>query len=302
MHGRCHRTCGLALVETMVGLAIGLAVILTAATAFHAAHRAQRTLADRVLLEERGERALAVIAGLIRQSGWPPELADPALPALVAQDDCGQPRLDVALACGRSGIAASDALLVRFGGAGRADDATRADGTVTDCSGFPVAAQQADAPPGAGHVAANLLYVAAATDGEPQLLCRYPSRRDGQINNQTWTSGALVRGMESLQFRFGIDNDGDERVDAFVRAADLHAQGAPAWRRVRVVQVALRLRGERHVRAWATDASAPVVPAASSNNAVADLPAVPDATRHVMRQVFATTVRLRNLPCGETLC
>ncbi len=297
-----RRPRGLALVETMIGLAIGLAVILTAVAGFQVAHRAYRMLAERVLLEERGQHALAVIAGLIRQSGWSPDDPGNVLPALSARDNCGQPQIDVTPACGRAGVAGSDALLVRFSGAGLPDDRARPDGSLVDCSGFPVAervsvASGASAP--AGYVAENLIYIAAATDGEPQLLCRYPSRHDGRIDGSAWTSGALTRGVESLQLRFGIDADGDGLVDDFVRASDVQAAGTAAWRRVLAVQIALRLRGERGEPQAAT---AQAGASTGTDNAVGDLPAPDTAGRPVVRQVFATTVRLRNRPCEETLC
>ncbi|MGH8787101.1 MAG: prepilin-type N-terminal cleavage/methylation domain-containing protein [Cupriavidus necator] len=83
------------LVELLVGLILGLIVTAAAVAAFHATHTAYVSATDRILLEERGQRALTIIASLLRQSGWPGEpvsaTSDPALPAVSGADDCGQP-------------------------------------------------------------------------------------------------------------------------------------------------------------------------------------------------------------------
>ncbi|CAG9175349.1 hypothetical protein LMG23992_02935 [Cupriavidus laharis] len=301
-HRRHPRANGFTLTEMMVGLALGLVVTAVAGTAFLLCRAAYLATAERALLEERGQRALNVLSILIRQSGWLPDPAGKAAPpAISGADDCGQPSMAAVPGCGKPGIAGSDALLVRFNGSGQPRDASMPDQTMIDCSGYAVAAQGAEASANAGYVAANLVYVATASDGEPQLLCRYPARRNGRIDDSGWTSGAMVRGVESMQVRYGINRRGGRQPDIFLRADQVTAMGDDAWSRVVAVQVALALRLER---SGATPAGMPATTAnAHVDNAMADvIDRLPGHSRNTWR-IFATTIRLRNAPhCQETLC
>ncbi|MCO4861601.1 PilW family protein [Cupriavidus sp. WGlv3] len=300
---------GFSLVELMVGMTLGLIASAAAGAAFLNAHAAYLAATDRVLIEERGQRALAILSTLLRQSGWPGEpasgMAATALPAVSGADNCGQPAIAAVPACARAAVGQSDALLVRFSGSGLPAAPAQPDDTMTDCSGYAVAAIATGAAataPAASYVAENLLYVAAGADGVPQLLCRYPARRNGLIDGSGWTSGALVRGVESLQLRYGLDLDQDGRPDRFETASAIPAPGDAAWQRVVAVQIALAVRGDRPgsatpVRGSATDTlSLP-------GTAAADLPPATPAQAGTARRVFAATVRLRNAPhCEETLC
>ncbi|WP_373378282.1 PilW family protein [Cupriavidus nantongensis] len=303
------RPRGFSLVELMVGMTLGLIASAAAGAAFLNAHAAYLAATDRMLIEERGQRALAILSTLLRQSGWPGEpasgMAGSTLPAVSGADNCGQPAVAAVPACARAGVGQSDALLVRFSGSGLPTAPAQPDDTMTDCSGYPVAGSPAGAAgtaASAGYVAENLLYVAAGADGVPQLLCRYPARRNGLIDGSGWTSGALVRGVESLQLRYALDLDQDGRPERFETASAIPAAGDAAWQRLVAVQIALAVRGDRPgsatpVRSSATDTlSLP-------GTAAADLPPAAPARASTTRRVFAATVRLRNAPrCQETLC
>lgn len=294
---------GFTLTEMMVGLALGLVVTAVAGTAFLLCRAAYLATAERALLEERGQRALSILSVLIRQGGWRPDPAAraPAAPAISGADDCGQPSMAAIPACAKSGIGGSDALLVRFSGSSHARERTMPDQTMIDCSGYAVAAQSLDALAEAGYVAANLVYVAAASDGEPQLLCRYPARRNGRIDGSGWTSGAMVRGVESMQIRYAMESRSGRPSGTFLRADQVSAMGDDAWHRVVAVQVALALRLERR---GAATAGIPATTAyAYVDNAMADvIDRLAGHDRNAWR-IFATTIRLRNAPrCQETLC
>jgi len=293
----------MSLVELMVGLVLGLLVLGLAGVAFHALQLAYRLAVDRILLEERGQRALAMVAHLVRHAGWRATeagaLPADAPPALSGSDDCGQPAIGNALSCGRRGVAASDALLVRMSGSASAGDPTAPDRTMIDCSGYPLAAQAVDdgGAAVAGHAAANLLYVGLGNDGEPQLLCRYPTRRNGKAQAGAWTSGALVRGVETMQLRYGVDRDGDGVIDDYLRAGELERPGAPSWTQVRAVQVALVLRGERPLPGAGPSDALPLLPRRAQDAAApegSDILFHPDTNPGLVRRVFATTVHLRN--------
>ncbi|MDK3024959.1 PilW family protein [Cupriavidus taiwanensis] len=303
---------GFSLVELMVGMTLGLIAAAAAGAAFLAAHAAYLAATDRVLIEERGQRALAIVAALLRQSGWPGEPSPGSngagLPVVSGADNCGQPAMAAVPACAKAAVGQSDALLLRFSGSGLPSAPAQPDDTMTDCSGYPVAARlagvagAAGAEPTAGHVAENLLYVAAGADGVPQLLCRYPSRRNGLIDGSGWTSGALVRGVESLQVRYGLDLDQDGWPERFEPASAIPALGVDAWQRVVAVQVAIAVRGDRPGSATPVRASG-ADPLAPAGTAPGDLPPAAAAQSGTARRVFAATVRLRNAPrCEETLC
>lgn len=300
---------GWSLVEVMVGLLLGTLATSAAVMAFHTMRSAYVLAAEQRELEQRGGAVLEAIAALLRHAGWHPAPTVALPPPLSGRDDCGQPTLDDALSCGKPGVAGSDALLIRFGGDHPFGDPAVPDRYLSDCSGYPVpvSVASAAAPPAssaqpAGYLTANLLYVAVGADGEPQLLCRYPGRRDGGSGTTTWSTGALARGVETLQLRYGVDRDGDGRVDTFLRASELTLGGTAAWRKVLAVQIALVLR----TRAGTGTLDATplrLLPARTTGEQGDDIAFLPRSRPTASRQVFATTVWLRNAPfCAESPC
>lgn len=288
---------GWSLVELMVGLALGLLVAAGGTTAVYALHAGYTMVADDIRLEQRGQQALDQVAALLRHAGLRPLTLPASMPRLPplplsGSDDCGQPSVASPPGCGSRGIGGSDAVLIRFGGPDAAGKPAQADRYVTDCSGYPLV------PRGESYArdgAVNLLYVGLAADGEPQLLCRYIGQAGG------WTSGALVRGVETLQLRYGVDGDGDGMVDRYLRASEVSAGGPGAWRRVRAVQVAMVLRGDR--RAAHPSGPLPLLPPRAAAESGDDIEFVPASRPGVARRVFATTVWLRNAgACHATPC
>lgn len=302
-------TTGWSLVEVMVGLLLGTLASGAAVMAFHTMRSAYVLAAEQRELEQRGGALLEAIAMLLRHAGWHPARTAALPPPLNGRDDCGQPTLGDAVACGKPGVAGSDALLIRFGGDHPFGDPAVPDRYLTDCSGYPVpigVAAAGTAPAAstqaAGYLTANLLYVAVGADGEPQLLCRYPGRRDGGAPGTTWSTGALARGVETLQLRYGVDRDGDGRVDTFLRASEVAIGGPDAWRKVLAVQIALVLRTGAGMPGTAA-ASLPLFPARTPGEPGDDIAFMPRSRPTASRRVFATTVRLRNAPlCTESPC
>lgn len=311
---RARLAQGFTLVGTMVGVALAMLASLAALATFQVTRDAYASVADSVLIEERGLRALSILSHAIRHAGWTPEFstvssAQTAPDAVIAGlDDCAQPSAGAPMQCARSGVSHSDALMVRLLGSGLPDDPTLPDGLMSDCGGYALPARAigtADAADAAAprHAATNLFYVGMAADGVPQLLCRYPTRQDGRVQAGTYTSGALIRGVEALQLRYGIDRDGNGSVDQFVPARTLQTREASAWHRVRAVQVAVVVRGEHPTMLSATPTRLPMLPASSEGEHADDLSFQPSQKLRVRRRVFATTIRLRNaLSCGEAAC
>ncbi len=310
---------GWSLVEVMVGLLLGALASSAAMTVFLTMRSAYVLAAEQRELEQRGGALLEAVAALLRHAGWHPAPSAALPPPLMGRDDCGQPTLGDALSCGKPGVAGSDALLIRFGGNHPAGDPAVPDRYLSDCSGYPVpiavAAVEtapASSPQAARYLTANLLYVANGADGEPQLLCRYPGRRDGNSGGSgrgsdsgggtTWSTGALARGVETLQLRYGVDRDGDGRVDTFLRASELAIGGMEAWRKVLAVQIALVLRTGAGMPGTAAT-PLPLLPARTAGEPGDDIAYLPRSRLTASRRVFATTVWLRNAPfCAGSPC
>ncbi|GJG96629.1 PilW family protein [Cupriavidus pauculus] len=307
---RSRRHGGFTLAGTMVGIALGLIATLAALTSFQLMRDAYANVVDGMLIEELGQRALSVLAHAIRQAGWipahvalAPAHPTPA-PPLEGRDDCAQPTFRTHMQCARAGVLRSDALLVRMSGSGLAADPTLSDGTMSDCGGYALPARAARHGDAAlpFHASTNFFYIGRASDGVPQLLCRYPSRLGGRVNAATQTAGTLVRGVETMQLRYGVDVDDDGRIDRFVPARAWHTQGSAGWHRVRAVQIALVVRGDRPTVAPSTSQRLTLLPSTGPDDAD-DQVFVPATDPHLRRRVFATTVRLRNpSPCRESLC
>ncbi|MGT2494068.1 PilW family protein [Cupriavidus basilensis] len=138
---------------------------------------------------------------------------------------------------------------MRFSGSGRAQDPTLPDQTMTDCSGYALPAASAWR-----RCHRKRRYLCRCELALCSQWCRWraatvdaaiPAGATDGVQQGNWTSGALVRGLETMQLRYGIDTDGDGKTDTFLRAEELRARGEAAWHEVRVVRVALVLRGER---------------------------------------------------------
>ncbi|WP_211959552.1 PilW family protein [Cupriavidus plantarum] len=330
------------LVSMLVGLALGVLAGIVAFMTFRIASVAYRDIVGHVMVEERGHRALAVLAHAIRHAGHvtpvtssvtssvtlpagedgrrdgdtaaspmgfgAAQFATPPAP-IVGHDDCGVMLADNA--CARAGVERSDALRVRLSGSGRPDDPTLPDGTMSDCGGYALPARAESSPHESAAVqryARNVFYIGRATDGVPQLMCRYPVHRDGRISGTRYTRGALVRGVETMQFRYGLDADDDGVIEDFVRADEVHALGASAWHAVRAVRIALVMRGERLGRVAGRNPEG--LDSGARHTLTLFDPAVSaddrfTPSRHLdrRRHVFTTIVRLRNASsCREAAC
>lgn len=309
---RLEQARGFTLAGTMVGIALGLIATFAAFATFQVMRDAYATVVDGVQIEERGQRALSILTHAIRQAGWIPAQvalapAHPApVPPIEGRDDCALPSLQAQaqMQCARAGVHGSDALLVRVSGSGMAADPTLPDGTMSDCGGYALPARAIVAAKGGRlphHASTNLFYVGLASDGAPQLLCRYPSREGSRLLAGTQTAGTLVRGVETLQLRYGVDLDGDGRIDRFVPSRELPVQNSAIWHRVHAVQIALVVRGDRATAPPGTIQQLSLFPPDGNGNAEVF---VPTRQPRLRRRVFATTVRLRNpSPCQEApLC
>ncbi|MGA9422630.1 MAG: PilW family protein [Rhodanobacteraceae bacterium] len=139
-----------------------------------------------------------------------------------------------------------------------------------------------------------VLYVAPNTDNIPSLYSRRLKRTDTALAP---ASDELAEGIENMQLRFGVDNNGDGQADEYRDAAAVAAGAATTvaldanWRKVVSVRVGLLVRSVDRAG----------VPATRSNGdartyQVLDAPPITptDPNDGAMRQVYETTIALRN--------
>jgi type IV pilus assembly protein PilW len=294
---------GLTLVEMMVALAVGLAVVLSAARLLGLANVAYAAQTESAALDDAGRNALELLGRAVRQAAY----ADPMQLDLSAPVD-GLPArlagLDArSLGATTAGIAVplaavangSDVLAVRFPGAGTGSG----DGSVVDCAGFTVAA---------GEEGWSIFYVAKNADGEPELRCKYR----GASN---WSADAVLTGVDSFQVLYGLDTDTprDGAANRYVNADAIRALDAalPAglppqefnrrtyWKRVVSVRVGLLLHGTRPTRQDHASREfqlfGPLHAAGAAKSDVGTVlreDALPDKLRRRERRLFSTTVAL----------
>lgn len=299
------RQAGLALVEMMVALAIGLAVVLAAGHLLGLANAAYGAQTDNAALEDTGRYALELVGRAVRQAAH----ADPAqmdlsspvdvLPARLAGLDASSlaratAGIDGPLADAANG---SDVLAVRYPGAGAG---VEGDGSVVNCAGFAVAASEEGW---------SIFYVAKNADGEAELRCKYRG-------TSSWGADALVSGVDGFQVLYGVDTDTprDFVANRYLNASAITALDATLglgadteelhrrthWKRVVSVRIGLLLHGARSTRtdrdALDVDLLGPAyaasIAAASDSGSTLHESALLAALRARERRLFTTTLAL----------
>ena len=209
---------GLTLVEMMVAITIGLLLTVGIAQVYLASISTQRTQDNVTLLNESSRFAFDLLSREVRKAGFRNKwsrnnanvsefclLEDP-MPqsAFVGVNDATSITPASADLTG-SAIAisnSSDVLKVRFYG-----EPANGTETITDCHGFPVAADQ---------LVQDTLYVAPDPNNgnEPALWCNTDNPTPATASHP----GALplVAGVESLQLLYGEDTDSDGIINRYV--------------------------------------------------------------------------------------
>ncbi len=225
---------GLTLVELMVAMAIGLIVTLIVTEAYINATGTQRSQSDKSRLQESMRFAFNTLSYAIRKSGY----RNPAATGGAMIDFCDgvQVRLQAKNAAtgldpttaDLSGMTwtilnSSDVLRVRYHGDGQTISPFTVDGSVVDCLGNSVAANQ---------LAEDTFFVAADPnkENEPSLFCY-------TTNAAASGSVAIVPGIESLQLLFGDDLNARGSIGRFVPESSVSAMN-----NVRSVMISLVAR------------------------------------------------------------
>ena len=251
MRLRCGRERGLTLVEMLVALTVGLAVVLGAGRLLGLASEAYAAQMEAAAIDDGGRYALDLIGRAVRQAAW----VDPAqegvdlavLPARLAGLDARSlarttPAIDAPQPDAANG---SDVLALRFPGAGAAPDG---DGSVLNCAGFAHAE---------GEEGWSIFYIARNADGEAELRCKYQG-------TSSWSADALVSGVDGFQVLYGVDTDTprDFVANRYLNAAAIAGLDAALglgadvealhrqtyWKRVVSVRIGLLLHGARPAR------------------------------------------------------
>jgi len=260
------RQRGVTLIELMIAMVIGLAIVLAASTAFLAGKKLFNTDADVQAVQDTVRFARHVVQGLVRQAGYsdfapdyqPDGVGVIASSAMLSAGSDSLSDLDVVGASntkpgmgdesigvnGADMTLGNDSLLVRFFGRTHAKG-SGADGTMVDCYGVAKAGPASPHSPSAEDRAWSFFFVALASDGEPELYCKYGTKRGG------FDSQPLARGVERFKVVYGYDADGDSVPETWLEAWEIAGMAKPGasanaqWRKVVAVRVGLVVRSSR---------------------------------------------------------
>jgi len=286
---RLPLTRGFTLVEMMVSLAAGLLVVSAASALLFNARTVYLELDDSARIQETGRLSLAHLRTMLSQANhlpWETALQFPGNRILRGGGLRGldnrrngaalDPINDRFGAGTEAGVNQSDILMIGFFG-------TPGTGQVTGCSSGALASGVRDGTIGSAKNRNWVIYYikqSGKDKGEPELRCRF--RHAGA----SWGDEAVAPGIESMQVLYGVDSDTAAGADRWRNASQMDDT---LWPRVRLVRIALLLRG-MHLHAGDDAAQAyqllgPGAQAVSISTAAAP---------RRLRAVFETTVMLRN--------
>ncbi|RZI43225.1 pilus assembly protein PilW [Herbaspirillum sp. HC18] len=300
------------LVELMVSMAIGMLVMLIATALLLSTKSGYVMQTDSAQMLDSGRYALDIIARSVRQGALSDWEAIGATAVKTGAMDVGIFGMDArSLKGSTEGVAApvtksingSDVLAIRFSGSGKGE---YGDGSVLNCAGFGVGAS------GSESRGWSIFYVAEDASGEPELYCKYRGE-------DSWSTQAIARGVESFQVLYALDTDDDGVPNTFMNAAAIDtldgtlalAGNSPSelaadmqkksyWRKVVDVKVALLVRGAQPIAGEKSTARYDLFGKAYSDLHASHDPGVmiqasnlPKAVRNRARKVFSATIHLR---------
>jgi type IV pilus assembly protein PilW len=289
------RDRGTTLVELMVGIALALIVTVVVSYTFLGSRATYRSQDDSAAMQESARLAIETIARQLRQGGYD-------LYMLTATNNSLDTRCRLAagwivtgagagVAVARrleganaTGFGASDEIAVAFCGSGRL--VTRpADGTIVDCRGRPIAADQV----GRSSLSVRRL---DGTGGLPLVRDALGNARSGLVCD-TLDGQPLVPvvlGVEAMQLVYGVDSTADGVIDQWRTAANV---AAGDWPNVLAVRASLVIAGNQYSNAAASAATYDHFGGAFAGDAGASV-APAGAEQRRPRRLVEVTVALRN--------
>jgi type IV pilus assembly protein PilW len=294
---------GFTLVELMVSLVLTMVIVIAAASFFISSGRSRDTQEGASVLQDNVRFATDIITRNIQQAGyqnyvWSSAGAQMRREVVATTGSEPDIRGYNNTAAGSSldngvhdrtanRINNSDSLVLRFQGSG----SPSGDGSIIDCLGRP----QPD-PVDLTSRAYSIFEVQQRTgNAEPELRCKY-----NNISSGIFTSEVIVRGVETLQFMYGVDTNNDSYIDKWLNAAEVSPTSSTTvvadWARVKSVRVGMVLRSPGPVTVAPTSGTSTVTLAplgANFSQNVSDTLVVNNSDGR-LRRVVTFTVNLRN--------
>lgn len=304
---RRHR--GLTLVELLVALAISLVIVIAAAAFFLGSSRSRDTQDGASLLQDNARFATEAITRSVQQAGYQNYIW--SMPGAIARREVAPPADAQPDLRGYNNSAAgsgtnngthdlstnrinnSDTLVARFQGS---SNISGPDGSMVDCMGRPL--PQPDLLVTRYYSIFEVRQ--SAGNAEPELRCKYASINS--TGTVSFSSEPIVRGVESLQFMYGVDTNGDSVADTWKNAKDVDSgcSGVACvanWQQVRVVRVGMVLRTPTAVAVTAVSGTSTLVPLGadfSQNISTAPDTLIVNNSDGRLRKVVTFTVNVRN--------
>jgi len=259
---------GLSLIELLIAMIIGLFLLAGITTSYIQSKQSSIKRDEFSILQDNGRTALELMSQTIVHTGYlafPSGVITPSnfITGTVVANTCdggGQNVVDPTIFLADSTKdGASDSIGVIYLG-----DAN----VSSDCAGgvLPVACQL-----GGGNTNSNAARIYSSFFVvDNSLQC---------AGSRTANPETIAEDIESIQFLYGVDADGDGLVDRYVNATDIGSFAAS----VVSIQIGVLVRSERQVKSEAE----------SITYSVLDQP-ISSPNDRFLRAVFTTTVNLRN--------
>lgn len=252
---------GLSLVELMVSMVSSLILMVGVLQIYVSNNMSYQLQSGFSRIQENSRFALNVLSQQVRMADYRADVTTTSLSEAVSGTH-------------NNGLNGSDSLSISYQGSSTVVNGNSvADGTVLDCTGAAVAADQT----------VTMTFSVASVNGTPALQC----------NNGT-TTVTLVEGVENMQVLFGVAGDVGGASVAAERYLDANSFTADAdlWLDVVSVRIGLLLQSDGDVRTdndTTTYTLAGIVSVSSDQNA-----AINHAQDQRIRRVVNTTITLRN--------
>jgi len=250
------RQAGFSLVEMMVAMTLGLLLVVVIGQVFVTSKESYRTTEDLSRLQENARFAAAQMSRVIRMAAF---TTDPLANRTAVFPLATAP----AIAGAEGGGSVADQVTVRYQGSG----AGTADGSILDCQGNPIRADEQ---------AVARFYLAAGANGANALFCD----NTGTVGPLGMVTGPveLASDVENMQILYGEDTDLDATANRYLPASDV-----ASFDNVVSVRIALVVRSTNQVAASVNT---------STYNLLGTVFDPVDDRR--LRRMYVSTVTLRN--------
>lgn len=229
---------GIAMLEMLIAIGLGLVILLTLARVVRAAVVTHFRQEQIFVIEQDAYYLLDHLARAIQQAGHndPLDLADDSAIALRGLDNVvvSGTAEDISVTTG-SGFHGSDALAIHF-----SSSSVDSKMILHNCAGFTVPPKSFDGIDRGW----SIFYLVRGTNVAGDFRCKYRG-------TDQWDSQSLASGVVTLQFLYGLDTDNDGLPNQFVNATTINQKETATgesegsvWRLVVAVHIALVMQAE----------------------------------------------------------